>query len=61
MSIFVQNGAGNQSNASQSSARQEEYRRQLNALSSWPERLRQIEEKLQQTSKALALERPLFS
>lgn len=54
MSIFVQYRDYNQSDATFASARQEEFRRQLSALSSWQAKERKIEAALQETEKALA-------
>src|SRR6266481_3153986 len=54
MSIFVQDSAYNHSDASFASARQEEFRRELSALSSWQAKERKIEAALQETEKALA-------
>jgi type II secretory pathway component PulM len=50
MSIGIQTGAQNQLIL----ARQAEFRRQLDTLSSWQERAREIDERLKQTTEALA-------
>ena len=54
MSIFVQDREYNHSEASFASARQEEFRRELSALSSWQAKERKIEAAIQETEKALA-------
>jgi hypothetical protein len=54
MSVCIRNSEGSQSDASPILGRQAVFRRQLETLSSWQERLHKIDEKLNQTSEALA-------
>jgi hypothetical protein len=50
MSIFIPTNTGTR----KESAQQTEFRRQLDAIPSWPARAQKIEDRLQETTRALA-------